>query len=135
MPQQKPRHLPIAKPNFEHCYQNWLLEKIAQMNFMTTTSFTAFANAQVFHPWLNSMERISISFHYSCVQISRAPRGKWYCNNCLGKEKWKFWYCILLIILFPFPFWFMKLKYHENILFSFPFFLNDNEKMIQTNST
>ena len=52
MPQQKPRHLPIAKPNFEQCYQNWLLEKIAQMNFMTTTNFTAFANAQVFHPWL-----------------------------------------------------------------------------------
>ena len=26
-------------------------------------------------------------FHYSCVKISRAPRGKWYCNNCLGKEK------------------------------------------------
>ena len=21
-------------------------------------------------------------FHYSCVKISRAPKGKWYCNNC-----------------------------------------------------
>ena len=29
-------------------------------------------------------------FHYSCVKISRAPRGKWYCNNCLGKKKRKF---------------------------------------------
>ena len=26
-------------------------------------------------------------YHYSCVKISRVPRGKWYCNNCLGKEK------------------------------------------------
>ena len=26
-------------------------------------------------------------FHYYCVKISRVPRGKWYCNKCLGKEK------------------------------------------------
>ena len=26
-------------------------------------------------------------FHHSCIKISRAPRGKLYCNNCLGKEK------------------------------------------------
>ena len=26
-------------------------------------------------------------FNYSCVKISRKPRGKLYCNNYLGKEK------------------------------------------------
>ena len=28
-------------------------------------------------------------FNYSCVKISRVPREKLYCNNCLGKEKLK----------------------------------------------
>lgn len=22
-------------------------------------------------------------FHYSCVGITRAPKGKWYCPNCM----------------------------------------------------
>ena len=28
-------------------------------------------------------------FHYSCVKISMAPRGKWYCNNSLARKKIK----------------------------------------------
>ena len=70
-------------------YQNWLLEKIAQIKFMTTTNFIAFANAQIFHPRLHAMDIIAIENGLIILVWKYQGRLEGNCNNCLGKEKLK----------------------------------------------
>ena len=57
-------------------------------------------------------------FNYSCVKISRAPREKLYCNNCLGKEKLK----VLILYLVNYFVSFSVLIYETQISLKYFFF-------------